>query len=116
MKEEISMRYLTAAVTISALASYASTPTRGAESESIARGKVFAEANCTSCHALTDDKPQRADVPSLARAADRFPAAMLAESLEAGIQVGHPKMPVFVFERENVADLVAYMETLRSER
>ncbi len=110
------MRYLIAAAAISALASCASTPTPVVESESVARGKVFAEANCTSCHTLTNDTAPRADVPSLARAADRFPAAMLAESLEAGIQVGHPKMPVFVFERENIADLVAYMETLRSER
>lgn len=85
-------------------------------SGSAAEGRAFAEANCAGCHALDDGVSPDPDAPSLRRAANRLPAPMVAGSLEAGIQIGHTtRMPIFVFEDENIADLLAYFETLRDE-
>lgn len=85
-------------------------------SGSAAEGRAFAEANCASCHALDDGVSPNPDAPSLRRAANRLPAPMVAGSLKAGIQIGHTtQMPIFVFEDENIADLLAYFETLRDE-
>ena len=79
-----------------------------------AEGRAFAEANCASCHALDDGVSPHPDAPSLRRAAQRLPAPMVAGSLEAGIQIGHTaQMPVFVFEDEEIANLLAYFEVLR---
>jgi mono/diheme cytochrome c family protein len=81
-----------------------------------ADGRAFAEANCASCHALDDGVSPNPSAPSLRRAAHSLPTPMLAGSLEAGIQIGHTaQMPVFVFEEENIANLLAYFEILRSE-
>lgn len=36
----------------------------------------------------------------------------LAESLAEGILVGHPSMPVFRFDPDQIANLIAYLKTL----
>jgi hypothetical protein len=65
---------------------------------------------------VDDGVSPNANAPSLRRAAHRLPAPMLAGSLEAGIRIGHTaEMPVFVFDDDNIANLLAYFETLRNE-
>ncbi|MBD2840686.1 c-type cytochrome [Erythrobacter rubeus] len=79
-----------------------------------AKGRAFAAANCASCHALDDGVSPHPDAPSLRRAANRLPEWMVEGSFERGVQVGHTgEMPVFVFEDGDIANLLAYMETLR---
>ncbi len=85
-------------------------------SGSAAEGRAFAQANCTGCHALDDGVSPNPNAPSLRRAAHRLPAWMVEGSLERGIQIGHTtQMPVFVFKENDVANLLAYFETLRKE-
>ena len=79
-----------------------------------AEGRAFAQANCAGCHALDDGVSPNPNAPSLRRAAHNLPAWMVAGSLERGIQIGHTtEMPVFVFEDNDIANLLAYLETLR---
>jgi len=85
-------------------------------SGSAAEGKAFAQANCASCHALDDGVSPDPDAPSLRRAAHRLPEWMMEGSFERGIQIGHTtEMPVFVFEDEDIANLLAYLETLKDK-
>ncbi|MCA1749951.1 MAG: cytochrome c [Sphingomonadales bacterium] len=85
-------------------------------SDSAAEGRAFAEANCGACHALDDGASPNPNAPSLRRAANRLPEPLVAGSLEAGIQIGHTaEMPIFVFEEGEIADLLAYFETLRND-
>ncbi len=85
-------------------------------SESAAKGRDFAQANCASCHALDDGVSPNPNAPSLRRAAHRLPDWMVAGSFERGIQVGHTtKMPVFKFEDEDIANLLAYFEALKEK-
>jgi hypothetical protein len=37
----------------------------------------------------------------------------LAESLAAGISVGHPDMPEFVFEPDDIAAILAYLNSIQ---
>lgn len=81
-----------------------------------AEGRAFAEANCAGCHALDDGASPNPDAPSLQRAANRLPEWMVAGSFERGIQIGHTgEMPVFVFTDDDIANLLAYMKTLRKD-
>lgn len=81
-----------------------------------AEGRAFAQANCAGCHALDDGVSPNPDAPSLRRAAHRLPAPMMAGSIEAGIQIGHTgEMPIFVFDEDNIADLLVYFEILRND-
>ncbi len=81
-----------------------------------AEGRVFAQENCASCHAIDDGVSPNPDAPSLRRAAHRLPDWMVAGSLERGVQIGHTtQMPVFVFEEGDVENLLAYFEVLKQE-
>lgn len=83
-------------------------------SPAAARGKAFAQANCASCHAIDDGASPNRDAPSLRRAAHRMPEWMVEGSFERGVQVGHSgTMPVFVFEDDEIADLIAYFDVLK---
>ncbi len=85
-------------------------------SGSAAEGRAFAEANCASCHALDDGVSPNPNAPSLYVAAHRLPEWMVEGSFERGVQVGHTtEMPVFVFEDEDIANLLAYFEALKAE-
>ncbi len=83
-------------------------------SESAAKGEAFAAANCAGCHALDDGVSPHPDAPSLRRAAHRLPDWAVEASFERGVQVGHSmQMPVFVFEDDDIANLLAYLEALK---
>jgi mono/diheme cytochrome c family protein len=83
-------------------------------SESAAKGRDFAQANCASCHALESGASPNPNAPSLRRAAQRLPPWMVAGSLEAGIQIGHTaQMPILVFKDNDIDNLLAYLEALR---
>ncbi|OBV11350.1 hypothetical protein I603_1758 [Erythrobacter dokdonensis DSW-74] len=44
-----------------------------------------------------------------------MPAWAVAGSFERGVQVGHTmQMPAFVFEKDDVANLLAYFEALKT--
>ena len=84
-------------------------------SESAAKGRAFAQANCAGCHALEDGASPNPNAPSLEVASHRLPAWAVAGSFERGIQVGHTsEMPVFVFEDGDIANLLAYLDALRT--
>ena len=83
-------------------------------SESATKGRAFAQENCTGCHALDDGVSPNPNAPSLRRAAHRLPDWAVAGSFERGVQVGHTgEMPVFVFEEDDVDNLLAYFEALK---
>ncbi len=83
-------------------------------SPSAAEGRAFAQANCASCHAIDDGVSPNSEAPSLRRAAHRMPDWMVEGSFERGVQVGHTGiMPVFTFEDDDIANLIAYFEALK---
>jgi mono/diheme cytochrome c family protein len=83
-------------------------------SDSAAEGRAFAQANCASCHAVDDGVSPNPNAPSLRVASHRLPDWMVAGSFERGVQVGHTaEMPVFVFEEDDIDNLLAYLDALR---
>lgn len=81
-----------------------------------AEGRAFAEANCSTCHALGGGVSPNPDAPSLRRVARRLPEWVIEGSLERGVKLGHTsQMPLFVFEEGDVERLGAYLEVLRQE-
>ncbi|PWS34759.1 cystathionine beta-lyase [Falsiroseomonas bella] len=77
-------------------------------------GRTFAEANCARCHAIgatgTSALPAAPAFRDLHR---RYPVDQLAEALAEGIGTGHAAMPEFQLEPAQIADLLAYLRTLR---
>ena len=77
------------------------------------RGKTFALNNCARCHAI--DRVSQSPLkiaPPFRNLHKRYPIETLAESLAEGIQTGHPTMPEFRLDPDQIGDVIAYLKTL----
>jgi mono/diheme cytochrome c family protein len=82
-------------------------------SPSAQRGLNIARANCARCHAI--DKVSESPLkiaPPFRTLHERYPVTDLQEPLAEGIVTGHPTMPQFRFDPDQVRDLVAFLKTL----
>lgn len=77
------------------------------------RGKTFALNNCARCHSIDRASPSPLKIaPPFRTLHDRYPVENLAESLAEGIETGHPSMPVFRLDPDQIHDLLSYLKTL----
>ena len=77
------------------------------------RGETFALNNCARCHAI--DRVSQSPLkiaPPFRILHKRYPIESLAESLAEGIQTGHPTMPEFQLDPDQIHDLLSYLKTL----
>ena len=79
----------------------------------VAQGRAFAEKKCGRCHALgMGDPSPHANAPPFRLVVERFPSENLAEALAEGIVTGHPDMPVFVLQPDEIEAFLAYLDSL----
>jgi mono/diheme cytochrome c family protein len=81
-----------------------------------ARGHKIALDNCSRCHAVEPGKQSPLSAaPPFYTFAQHWPLEDLEESLAEGIMVGHEgaQMPVFQFQPQEIADLIAYLRTIQ---
>ena len=78
-------------------------------------GAALAERWCSSCHVVSPDQETAAQdgVPTFMALAND--TGKSAEALAAFMQAPHPPMPDMSLTRREVGDLVAYIESLRTE-
>jgi cytochrome c len=84
-----------------------------AASPSEQRGRTFALNNCARCHSI--DKVTESPLkiaPPFRTLHKRYPVETLAEAFAEGIQTGHPTMPEFRLEPDQIHDLLSYLKTL----
>lgn len=77
------------------------------------RGKTYALTNCARCHSV--DRATQSPLkiaPPFRTLHLRYPVDTLAEAFAEGIDTGHPTMPAFVLEPDQIHDLLAYLKTL----
>lgn len=77
------------------------------------RGKTFAINNCARCHSVdrVGESPLKI-APPFRTLHKRYPIETLEEALAEGIQTGHPTMPEFRLEPDQIHDLLSYLKTL----
>jgi len=82
------------------------------------RGKDIAARLCSGCHALPPATVSPVvDAPPFSELVQRWPVENLAEALAEGIMVSHGdhvQMPEFAFEPQEVEDLLAYLDSIKS--
>ena len=77
------------------------------------RGKTFALNNCARCHSIDKLSPSPLKIaPPFRTLHKRYPIETLAEALAEGISTGHPTMPAFQLDPDQIGDLLAYLKTL----
>lgn len=87
--------------------------TAGAMSGSASAGGLLVRAHCAGCHAVgaTDESPLKGAVPFREMTAF-YPASDLQEAFAEGVVTAHPAMPQFEFTPRQVADLIAYLDSV----
>lgn len=84
--------------------------------DDIAAGRKLVEDNCSRCHAIgaTGNSPL-AKAPPFREVVTRYPPESLGEALVEGIVTGHNEMPEFVFEADQAAEIIAYLDSLKAK-
>lgn len=78
------------------------------------RGGVFARRECAGCHTVRGDSVSpRPGAPTFEDIAVRYVDARLDWELEAITQVGHYAMPAKAMSKADIADVTAYIRTLK---
>ena len=82
-------------------------------SPSAQRGQTFVVSNCSRCHAIDKVSPSPlAIAPPFRTLHLRYPVENLQEALAEGIRTGHPNMPAFQLEPDQINDVISYLKTL----
>jgi mono/diheme cytochrome c family protein len=79
-------------------------------------GSELLRQHCSSCHAIgISDHSRHPSAPPFRNVVKRYKPEVLAEALAEGIMTGHPEMPIFTFEPQEVASIIQYLEQLSKE-
>lgn len=89
-------------------------PLRAADPESEFRGRRLAEANCAHCHAIAMyDPSENADAPPFRRLGRLRPLESLRKEFAGDFFRRHPEMPDFEPTREQIDDIVDFIESIQ---
>lgn len=87
--------------------------TAGAYTSRANRGYRFALTHCATCHAIGKSGQSPLDAaPPFRTLHERYNIDDLAEAFAEGIVTGHPSMPQFKLEGDQIDDLLAYLKSL----
>lgn len=76
-------------------------------------GRKVAVQQCSQCHAIDlTDACAVADAPPLRDLYKRYPIEDLRGAFVRGIEVAHPRMPVFRLSQRDVDNLLAYLRSI----
>jgi cytochrome c len=97
---------LTIGITRPGLGEEANTPAR--------RGESLLTTNCARCHAVgRSGVSPHPDAPPFRTLSRKFKIEGLAEALAEGLSTGHPDMPEFVFEPDEVGAIIDYLQSIQ---
>ena len=98
---------LAAAVILTAFGSAAS-------AQDVKRGETLLARDCGRCHATSRaGESPRKDAPAFRTLAKRYPIESLEEALGEGIMSGHPDMPEFKFDADEVGAIIDYLNSIQ---
>ncbi len=80
------------------------------------KGEVLITKNCARCHAIgATSESTHKEAPPFRQVVTRYPLENLAEALAEGIVSGHPDMPEFLFQPDEIDAILAYLGKLKTE-
>jgi cytochrome c len=78
------------------------------------RGVVIARTYCVNCHSIDKVSPSPLkDAPPFRDLHKKYPVEGLQEALAEGIVTGHPSMPEFRFDPDQIGDFIAFLNALK---
>ena len=86
------------------------------DSESVERGRRIVEANCANCHAIgAEDTSPLPGAPELRSLSERYPVDALEEAFAEGIVTGHPEMPEFEADPDQIEAIIEYLASIQAQ-
>jgi mono/diheme cytochrome c family protein len=83
------------------------------QAANIEQGRRLAQLYCAGCHAIDKVSPSPLRIaPPFRTLHERYPVEMLEEALGEGISTGHPSMPQFQFEPDQIGDFIKFLKSL----
>lgn len=77
------------------------------------RGRNFVTTNCARCHSVDKVTPSPLKIaPPFRDLHLKYPIETLQESMAEGIYTGHPTMPTFRLEPDQINDVLSYLKSL----
>jgi len=85
-----------------------------ASEDQLKRGEELLTRECSRCHAVgrTGESPHK-EAPAFRTLGQRYPIEALEEALGEGIMSGHPDMPEFTFDADDVGAIIAYLKSIQ---
>ena len=109
---KIALSLVSVALVLASIGNALSQDKRALES----RGEGLVTAGCSRCHAVgragNSTHPQ---APPFRTLGQRYPIEVLAEALAEGLSSGHPDMPEFRFEIDDVDAILAYLKSIQEK-
>ncbi len=83
--------------------------------DDLKRGETLLARHCGSCHALgRSDTSAQKDAPAFRTLGSRYPVESLEEALGEGFMSGHPDMPEFKFDGDDVGAIIGYLKSIQT--
>jgi mono/diheme cytochrome c family protein len=81
------------------------------------RGAELVEKHCGKCHAVgrQGQSPEPA-APAFRELHRRYDPEQLSEALAEGLLTGHPLMPEFRFEADDVRSIILYLKSIQTRQ
>jgi cytochrome c len=82
--------------------------------QDVKQGETLLARDCGRCHATgrSGDSPRK-DAPLFRTLGKLYPIESLEEALGEGIMSGHPDMPEFKFDADDVGAIIAYLKSIQ---
>jgi mono/diheme cytochrome c family protein len=82
--------------------------------ELVKQGEALLAKDCARCHGIgRADASKHPQAPLFRRLSKRYPIESLEEALGEGIISGHPDMPEFQFDADDVGAIIAYLKSIQ---
>jgi mono/diheme cytochrome c family protein len=105
-----------AAIT-AAVCSAASALAQPTDQRLVAQGRTLLAEKCGRCHQIgASGSSPLAAAPPFRTVMQKYKPEALEGALGEGLATGHPAMPEFTFEPDEIAAILAYLGTLREKR
>jgi cytochrome c len=79
----------------------------------VEQGRRLARLYCARCHAIDKVSPSPLKIaPPFRTLHERYPVETLQEALAEGIVTGHPTMPEFRFDPDQINDFLLFLKSL----
>ena len=77
------------------------------------RGLTLAKTHCARCHSIDRVTPSPLSIaPPFRTLHKKYPVENLQEAMAEGLSTGHPTMPEFRFDPDQIANFIAFLKSL----